>query len=507
MRVSNSAGERLLPFGTDEEVRAEFRRGLERFLDGVDAGVLNDGRTPLTFNGRPAQNEIFKAFKGRRRVVVVAHRRMGKTTALCWLLFQEAWLKSSIGRHGADKPLYYFFAPTEQQAIELAHDAFAFFAKRFPGVQYSKAKGELSIGHNGARIKIGGTLQSYRKRGFGLDGAVIDEMAFVDPEVWTKVIWPALIDHDGFAVFSSTPNGHNHFYELFEAAKRDPEWGCVLLPNSLTGILSEREMRVMREATPLTYRQEIECDFNAPIPGSFYGDLMRAARDAGRVTEVPYDPSLRVITAWDLGISDDTAIWFLQVPRSRARVNVIDFVSGSGKSSLQWAREISEKGYHFALHLLPHDAEERHRATGDTIVDCLRRDSPLGGAGQRIMVMPRSRLPDGIDRVRRLLPICYFDAGRCSQGLANLELYCREKNKTNSGFQANPKRDENTHGADAFRTAADFLRSHLEDAYYPAGALDAAAEIEEELALMGLGGDGRDEPDSPILESLTMGWV
>lgn len=32
-----------------------------------------------------------------------------------------------------------------------------------------------------------------------------------------------------------------------------------------------------------------------------------------RITSVPWEPSLPVVTGWDLGIDDATAIWFAQI--------------------------------------------------------------------------------------------------------------------------------------------------------------------------------------------------
>jgi hypothetical protein len=51
-------------------------------------------------------------------------------------------------------------------------------------------------------------------RGEGLDFVVIDEAAFVHPDLWYTVIRPALVDTGGSALFISTPNGRNWFYKI-----------------------------------------------------------------------------------------------------------------------------------------------------------------------------------------------------------------------------------------------------------------------------------------------------
>ena len=73
-----------------------------------------------------------------------------------------------------------------------------------------------------SRIYLKGADNPDSLRGVALDGAVLDEFAFMTKglELWDKIIRPALADRVGWAVFSSTPNGkNNHFYEFVEKAQ------------------------------------------------------------------------------------------------------------------------------------------------------------------------------------------------------------------------------------------------------------------------------------------------
>ena len=59
-------------------------------------------------------------------------------------------------------------------------------------------------------------------RGVKLAGAVLDEFAFFQyaNDTWRKIIRPALVDMQGWAIFSSTPDGvHNSFFDIVETAK------------------------------------------------------------------------------------------------------------------------------------------------------------------------------------------------------------------------------------------------------------------------------------------------
>ena len=63
-------------------------------------------------------------------------------------------------------------------------------------------------------------------------------------------------------------------------------------------------------------------------------ELLAQAGREGRIGRVPYDPALKVDTAWDLGIDDYTAVWFFQ--QAGREVRVVDYfeTSGEGLSSV-----------------------------------------------------------------------------------------------------------------------------------------------------------------------------
>jgi phage terminase large subunit len=56
------------------------------------------------------------------------------------------------------------------------------------------------------------------------------------------------------------------------------------------------------------YAQEFECSFQASVRGAIYGAELDAARAAGRICVVPYEPTVPVDTDCDLGVGDATAI-------------------------------------------------------------------------------------------------------------------------------------------------------------------------------------------------------
>src|SRR5690606_2328993 len=98
---------------------------------------------------------------------------------------------------------------------------------------------------------------------------------------------------------------------------------------------------------------EFECSFTAAVRGAYYGRLMAQADQDGRITEVPYEPDLKVDTWWDLGVRDPTAIWFVQ--RRGRQVCVIDYYEATGEGLKHYAEVLQSKGYVYGQHVGPHD--------------------------------------------------------------------------------------------------------------------------------------------------------
>jgi hypothetical protein len=104
----------------------------------------------------------------------------------------------------------------------------------------------------------------------------------------------------------------------------------------------------------------------------------------GRIAKVDYEPAVPVHTAWDLGISDSTAIRLWQAVASEIRV--IDFYEDHGKALPHYAKVLHAKGYKYG----------------------------------RDHLVPDHKVGDGINAVRQILPLCRRQANvpRKGQGLA-----------------------------------------------------------------------------------------
>lgn len=190
------------------------------------------------------------------------------------------------------------------------------------------------------------------------------------------------------------------------------------------------------------------------IKGAYYAEQMEAARLAGRVLKIPETPAIPVNTFWDLGWNDTTAVWFHQ--RVGMEHRFVDFIEASGKDLGHFARAIQDRGYTYDRHYLPHDAENKHLASGGKSVRSLLQELL---PAHRFEVVPRTdSLVSAINQTRAILPACWFDENRCADGIAALEAYRREWDDKLGDFKAEPLHDWASNAADAFRQFAQGYR-------------------------------------------------
>jgi phage terminase large subunit len=105
------------------------------------------------------------------------------------------------------------------------------------------------------------------------------------------------------------------------------------------------------------------------VVGSYYGTIIETLEGDNRITDVPYDSAVPVTTAWDLGIGDSTAIWFLQ--EVGREIHCIDYYEASGMDLGHYVRELIKRDYVYGRHILPHDAQARELGTGTSRVEIL----------------------------------------------------------------------------------------------------------------------------------------
>ena len=196
---------------------------------------------------------------------------------------------------------------------------------------------------------------------------------------------------------------------------------------------------------------------------AYYARLIAQAENEGRIGDFPYDRKKSLRTAWDIGVDDYTAVWFIQ--DDGLTPTVVDYYEASGEGvpqivracmpellpdlaeTVQALREIGrELPFEYKLHFLPHDVKVREWGSG-----AKERSLTLMEHGVKPI---HPGIPDkGGDRInatRQLLPITRFNrTDRVMRGVARLRRYSRRFNEQ-MGTYSGPLKDGNDHGADAF---------------------------------------------------------
>lgn len=375
--------------------------------------------------------------------ILVWHRRAGKTVACINDLVDKAiQCKLPMPRYGYIAPLY-------KQAKDVAWSYLKFYAA--PLID-KVMESELSVLlKNGAMIRLYGADNPDALRGVYFDGVIIDEYGQVSPRLFGEIIAPTLADRKGWCVFIGTPAGPNHFFDLWNQAADDPRWFTKMLKARESGILDDEELDMLSKlpgSDEETFNQEFQCDFHAAIRGAYYGKLLNSLEARGDfIGDFPYDPDRPVLTAWDIGYTDDTSIWFFQYDGKTIRV--IDFFTTSGYSVDDVLGELCSRPYAYGDAFLPHDAKNKSFQTGKSTRELLI----AGGLTTRLV--PNLSIQDGIQATRKTLPTMQFNnTPDVMVGVNALRVYQREWDDKKRMFKEAPLHNWSSNPADAMRMLA-----------------------------------------------------
>lgn len=393
----------------------------------------------IPYKPRELQKFLHENISKHRFSVLVLHRRAGKTVMCINHMIREALLNPNPSSR------YAFLSPTFKQGKATAWDYIKTYAGKIPGTKFNESELRCDF-PNGSRITILGGENDQALRGIALDGCVFDETQSISPSLFPEIIRPALADRKGWCVFIGTPKGRNYFYDLYCQAKNEKDWYAAIFKASETKILDDEELRSARQMmSEDLYDQEFECSFQAAITGSYYGAIIEKLEKENKITDDLYDESLDVETWWDLGMNDQTVIWFAQ--RYKDQIRLIDYYEASGEGLDHYANVIDAKPYDYSKHIAPHDIKVRELgAYGKS-----RLESALE-LGIAFEIAPKLSIEDGIEAVRKALPYCSFDKNKCGKGIEAMKAYQKRWDEKNQCFRNKPLHNFASHCADAFRT-------------------------------------------------------
>jgi len=314
------------------------------------------------------------------------------------------------------------------------------------------------------RLKCGSTWQIIGSDrydatvGAGPVGIAYSEWALANPSAWAYHR-PMLEENGGTAAFITTPRGRNHAHAMYHMAKDNPRWFAEVSDVHQTGALSPAQLEESlteyiaiygEDIGRAQFEQEYECSFNAAILGAFYAREMANLRKEGRLDEIEAIPGRPVHRAWDIGVKDDTSIWWFQVVGTQ--VFILDCYSASGVGLDHYADVVhkrhEEHNWLLGIDFVPHDAKVKEWGTGRTRVETMRE------YGLKPDLVPNATKMDGINAARQTMARCVFHPRTEAQGISALEQYRREWDDEKKTFKASEVHDWSSHLADAFRYLA-----------------------------------------------------
>jgi phage terminase large subunit len=183
-----------------------------------------------------------------------------------------------------------------------------------------------------------------------------------------------------------------------------------------------------------------------------------------------------VITAWDIGVGDATAIgWFQRIGREH---HLVDYYESNGKGLDHYARVLQQRSLerkYLYEHVEgkiacigPHDMKAREFGTGRT------RQEQARDYGLYFRLVKRQSLEDGIAAVRRIFPALWLHEKHAERVIDAAGHYHKEWDEVKQCFGDKPVHDWSSHPMDMLRYYA--LSTRDEPAY--TGSIKAVADFD-----------------------------
>lgn len=299
--------------------------------------------------------------------------------------------------------------------------------------------GETEFIFIGLRTNIG-NMKSYE----GVDACWVEEAKDVSKVSW-EVLIPTIRKDDSEIWVSFNPElESDETYERFvvkpppnawvkKVGWRDNPW----FPKVLRG-----EMELLKARDHEAYLNVWEGYCRAAVEGAIFATELQAAQATGRICDVSYDPTKPVNTVWDLGLSDSTAIWFVQMDGREYRL--VDFYQASGQKIAHYIKVLRDKPYAYDKTWVPHDAANEVQSADSSILKQIRSHN------LRAQVVPKLSKRQRIEAGRAIFPRCWFDKTRCADGLQSLRHFRYDLKQDGQSLSKEPVHNWASHASDAF---------------------------------------------------------
>ncbi len=391
---------------------------------------------------------------GGKRAVNLWHRRAWKDKTYFNLLVEMA-----IREPGG----YAYILPTYAQGKKIIWDSIDKDWNKFK----DHIPKEILVWENGTELKFSFANWSFIQilgsdtidnlRGISPRWIVFSEYAFQNPTAW-EVMRPILAENWWWAIFNSTPNGKNHFYDMCimaeESSKTDWVWYYQKLSVKDTWVVSNDYIEQERKnwMSEEMIQQEYYVSFEVGAIGSYYAKEIEHARQDGRICKIPFNRDVPVDMYFDLGVNDNFTISFKQ--NDWLFYNFLNYYEDNGKTLDHYFYVIDEwiqrKWAKIGYIYLPHDSSQKAHSflvSWTTIIDKFKAKY-----WEKVQYIPNKvSINDWIQEVRKLFPRIRFDIDTCQQFIRCIENYKKDYDDVKKVFRDQPRHDWASHWADNLR--------------------------------------------------------
>ena len=195
--------------------------------------------------------------------VVAAGRRTGKS----YLAAISLILRALDGEEGK----VFYVAPTQGQARDIMwHTIFDIAGEIIERSHVNNLEITLAGGNT---IFLKGADRPDTLRGVSLKYLVLDEYAFCKPDVFDNILRPALADKQGDLLAIGTPEGRNHFYDMYMGAGTWDGWEAFHYTSFDNPLVPKSEIEHARQTLPsYAFHQEFMASFDARTGSLFDPD-------------------------------------------------------------------------------------------------------------------------------------------------------------------------------------------------------------------------------------------
>lgn len=281
-----------IPFRYSEDeliVLAECMQ--DKLFYGNNFGKLKDGAKGwVNITLRDYQENLLNMYTNNRWNLIMFPRQSGKTVTTIieiahFLTFNTD--KDCVVIAQSDKVVNEILAKLKE-----FFNGLPFFLQ--PGFVSFNAKGFVL--ENGCRLSIGIASESV-VQGFSLDLVYIDEAAYIKSSMWGKFwtnIYPTLINNpESRCIITSTPNGRNHFYELWQAAilKMNRFVTYRIYWQDVPGRDEQFRLDTIANIGEVGWLMGFECSFDTQLKSVFGPKAQTVLRELQRAHENAWDPT------------------------------------------------------------------------------------------------------------------------------------------------------------------------------------------------------------------------